>query len=84
MLQCLERNVTATERPGMFLKRECRGGYTAVTGHLLVQQDNINVRDEVLIFMVHYAGINYATSNTKGQNNILGQAIHSETLKSKE
>lgn len=81
MLHCLERSVTATERLGMFLKRECRGGYTAVTGHLLVQQGNINVRDKFLIFMVHYAGINHTTSNAKGQNNILGHAIHSVTLK---
>lgn len=34
--------------------------------------------------MVHYAGINCTTSNDKGQNNILGQAInHSATIKIK-
>lgn len=80
MLHCLE-SVTPTKRLGMFWYREYRGGYTAVTGHLLVQQGNINVRDEFLIFMVHYAGINHTTSNAKGQNNILGHAIHSVTLK---
>lgn len=35
--------------------------------------------------MVHYAGINCTTSNDKGQNNILGQAInHSATIKIKK
>lgn len=67
----------------MLLKRECSGRYTAVTGHLLVQQGNINVRDEFPIFMVHYAGINHITSNEKGQNNILGHATHTVTLKLK-
>lgn len=65
------------------MKRECSGRYTAVTGHLLVQQGNINVRDEFPIFMVHYAGINHITSNEKGQNNILGHATHTVTLKLK-
>lgn len=34
--------------------------------------------------MVHYAGINRTTSNAEGQNNILGHAIHSVTLKCKK
>lgn len=35
--------------------------------------------------MMHYAGINCTTSNDKGQNNILGQAInHSATIKIKK